>query len=520
MSAAVYLSNAALAAALLFFVRTGDRLRGRVVALVAGLGTVSGVVLMFLAQSDESWRSAAFSGAVACVGAGIACCWLIAGVHDAGHGVWPTAVLTGVASCGLALAAGNSWVVPALLFWVCSSFAIAALVADGPGRVAVWLALFVSDACVVAGLIGNGLREETWALPDSLTGWPLVAVLAAAVVRCGALPWTGIWGVLGSNGVVALPLLTAGAFTAVTWALGDPVPWLGVGLVAFSILLAIWGLVRAELSGALVAAVPVGLALGVAVAEPAATIAAGVAAVIAVALVAFWPLAIGRGDAPRGLHISFAPPTIGFLALVGAAVATFDRAVEAERVADQVVNFLFSGLLPLGLAVSVALAARVAGAKGEGLELGTGDAPGPEARNVSIAAWALFAASVAMAIVPPEVLGLEDQPLTSVPARVLFGLAAVVGAGAAYLATRWGGVLVATDGRVGTEGREETDDIEETDEVESPVEDRPGVSFRTLVPTTEKRSGKVLAYVTVFLAVVVLASVGWFTVYGMRLGFL
>jgi hypothetical protein len=457
-----------------------------------------GLFLMFSAQSEETWRTAGFTGAVACVGAAIVCSWLIAGVSDAGRGRWQTCVLIGVAASGAALAAGNQWVVPALLFWVSSSVALAALCSESRGRVAVWLALFASDACLVAGLIGNALDTESWAVPQSLTGWPLAVVLASAVIRAGALPRTGIWGALESDGASALPLISAGAFTAVTWALGDPVPWLGVGLVVVAILTAIWGLLRSELSAPLVGAVPVALALGVAVAEPGAAVAAGVAAVIAVALVALWPVLAGRGETPRALHIAFVPPTIGFLAVVAAAVATFDRAVEADRIADIVVNTLFSALLPVALAVSVALGTRIARS---GLEFEEGAAESPiDPRVISAAAWALLAASVAMTIVPPEVLGMEGRPLDSARVRVLLGIATAIGAGAAYLTAR------KTTAIAPAEGAEDRIPLE--------------ISFRPLAPATEQRSGKVLGYVAALLALATLASVGWFTVYGMRLGFL
>jgi hypothetical protein len=497
MSATIYLAPAALAAVLLLAVRLGDELRKRAVLVVSALGVAFGLVFMFAAQSDEIWRTAAFTGAVVCVGAAIACSWLIAGVADGGRGRWQTGVLVGVASTAAVLAAGNDWVVPALLFWTCSSLALAGLASSSPGRVAVWLAIFVSDAALVAGVIGNALETESWRVPDAITGWPLVAVLASAVVRAGALPRTGIWGVLGSGGAPGLPLLSVGAFVAVTWALGDPVPWLGVALVLVAILTAVWGLVKRELSAATVGAVPVALALGAAVAQPSASVAAGVAGAIAVTFVALWPLSVSQGAAPRALHLAFVPPTIGFLVVTAAAVAAFDRASETERIADAVVDTLFSGLLPVALAVTVALGARIAGTE---FRSPAPAAEGIDDRLVSGAAWILLAASVALAIVPPDVLELAGQPLGSTGARVLLLVATGIGLAAAWV----------------SRSKEPAAEVEEDGE----ALDSPEISFATLVPATEKRSGRVLAYVAVFLALAMIVSVGWFTVYGMRLGFL
>jgi hypothetical protein len=530
VSAAIYLSHGVLAALLLLSVWVRQDIRSRAVAAVAAVGAASGIVLMFSAQSDETWRTATFGSAIAVVGAAIACAWLITGLADARAGRWQTGVLVGVAGSGAALAAANEWVVPALLFWATSSLAVAALVSGGPGRVAVWLALFASDACLVAGLIGNSLDTDSWLVPRALTGWPLVVVLASAVLRAGVLPLTGIWGALGSEGAPALPLISAGAFVAIIWALGDPVPWLGVGLVVVAILTAIAGLLRAELSVPLIAAAPVSLGLGAAVAEPSAAVAAGVASVIAVALVALWPAVPGRGEAPRALHLAFVPPTIGFVAVVAAAVATFDRAVESDRIADTVVNTLFSALLPVAVAVSVGLGARIARMSEEVVE--SVRTPN-EARALSVVTWALLAASVALAVVPPEILSLEGQPLGSIETRVLLAAAAVIGAGVAYVAWRRRARSSAPKAVADTE-EEVVDPDEETTTVlyeagapervktTETTEEEPAtaLSFRPLAPATEKRSGKVLAYVAIFLALAMVASVGWFTVYGMRLGFL
>jgi hypothetical protein len=525
VSAAIYLSHAALAAVLLLSVWVRRDIRSRVVAIVAAVGAASGIVLMFSAQSTETWRTATFGSAVVAVGVAITCAWLITGLSDARTGKWQTGVLVGVAGSGTALAAANEWVVPALLFWAISSLAIAALVSEGRGRVAVWLALFASDACLVAGLIGSSLDTESWLVPDALTGWPLVVVLASAVLRAGALPLTGIWGALGSEGSPALPLISAGAFVAVIWALGDPVPWLGVGLVVVAILTAVVGLLRTELSAPLIAAAPVALGLGVAVAEPGAAVAAGVASVIAVALVALWPALPGRGEAPRALHLAFVPPTIGFVAVVAAAVATFDRAVESDLIADTVVNTLFSALLPVAVAVSVGLGARIARADHE--PAGDDWAPA-ETRALSIVTWALLAASVALAVAPPEILSLDGQPLGSIETRIMLAAAAVIGAGVAYLTWRRRAAALEPAAEPEEEAVGPDEEIttvlyeagapepDVTDE-EAPV---PALSFHALAPATAKRSGKVLAYVAILLALVMVASVGWFTVYGMRLGFL
>ena len=480
--------------------------RPRSLGIICVAGAGFGIALVVLNGSLDQWRTTELRGVSALAGATATAAWLVAASVSAPRGRSITCALVGVASSALALAVVNDWVVPTLLFWLCSSLAIAALAAEGHRGLGVLVVLFASDVALAAALVGNWTDSGSWALPAELEGWPFYVLVAAAVLRGGAIPATGAWSLLEAPGAPAVPLLVGGSFGLLPIALGGSGdPWVGVGLFALSLAIAVVLVVaRGTVSGVVSAASPaIAVMLGLALVAPAGLIAAGLAAVVAGAAAALWPEARGEGGPDRALALTAVPPTLGFVAAVAAIAASIRETTAAEEVVDQVPWTLVLILGPVALTANLVLAARLATGAREGAgwwgRVRAGDLGGIALLVTRI----LLVLVIAAALMPGEWLGIAS-PFGAWDERrsLLFGAAAVAAAAVAWLTAR--GTLGAAAQR--------------------PSRARPFPPLDPFRALPDPRPGslpaRLLTSVTLLLAIAAIATVGWFTFEGLRLGFL
>ena len=480
--------------------------RARVLMALCLLGAGLGVALVVLNGSLEEWRTAHLTGTATVVGTAAAASWLIALVTSGRAGGALTCSLLGIAISSLGLAVTNQWVVPALLFWVCSSLAIAALASQGRAGIWVWGLLFSSDVALTAALVGNWVDTTSWLLPDSLDGWRFYVVLVAAGVRAGVVPALGTWGFLGRPGAPAIPLLTGGAFALLPFALGgEGDPWSGVALFTMATGLATLVLVARRLHGrmAFAAAVPIAALLGLAVVAPSGLVPAGLAAVVAAGSAAAWVAGAGEPGPERVVALTALPPTLAFIAAVTGAAAAVEHTVTAEEVIDKVPWTLVLVLAPVAVTATVALAAHLIS------RAGTGSGWLARARRGEAGALALLVTRIVLlfalagALVPGDWLGIAS-PVAEWEERraALFGAALVLAAGAAFWSARRSRrEIVAAQG--------------------VPLPAGEGLAVGTLeAPRAGSLTARLLTVLTLLLAVAVIATVGWLTFEGLRLGFL
>jgi hypothetical protein len=394
----------------------------------ASVGVIAGVALALGAGDDMVWRSTTLGqprGPIA--GAAVACAWLLAGALGSDRTLG-SAGLVGLASTGMLLATQGDWMVPALTLWLASSVALTALVSQGVLRVGALLALGISDLALVGAFALHALDERLWTVPSSLDGVPLVLATGAFVVRSGALPRAGIWEALDPRAAPAMPLLLGGPLAL----LGVPLSGAGAGfaMVALGAALVLGGaaLVARELRLSLIGSWPVWFSLGLLAAAPAVLIPASLAALLAISVVALWPATHGLGRAGRGILLGFLPLTAGWIAIVGAAVAAFDRAGSGSG-GRPLAWSLIAGLLPLTVAVGIGLAARVA----------RQTAPDTSDPTATWAARVLLVAGICLGLLPPSDLGLVRETLGDLDwVLALNGTAVGMAAVAGAIAYRWG----------------------------------------------------------------------------------
>jgi len=460
--------------------------RRPILLVTALVGVIAGMALALTAGDETVWRSTTLGqprGVIA--GATVACGWLLAGALGSDKTLG-SAALGGLASTGLLLATQGDWIVPALTLWLASSVALIALVSRGTLRVGVLLALGISDLALVGAFALHALDERLWTVPSSLDGLPLVLAAAAFVVRSGALPRAGIWEALDSEAAPALPLLLGGPLAMLGGPLSGAGTWFAVASLGGALVLGASALVGSELRLSVVGSWPAWLCLGLIATAPAVLIPAALAAVLAASVVALWPATHGMGRAGRGILVGFLPLTAGWIAIVGAAVAAFDRAGAGPGGRSPSWN-LIAGLLPLTVAAGIALAARVA----------RQTAPASSAATATWAGRALLVAGICIGLLPPSALGLARDTLGDLGGVLALNGAAVglsVVAGA--IAYRWG-----SRGDEGFEG---------------PVEATTG----TLVYSEDQADTAVMVGVFALIALGSLATVIYLAIEGMSYGFL
>jgi small-conductance mechanosensitive channel len=216
---------------------------------------------------------------------------------------------------------------------------------------------------------------------------------------------------------------------------------------------------------------------------------AAAAALVIVALVVLWPLSPGRGRAERGLILTFAPATAGFVVVVGAARAAFARAVEGASAgpfggASSIEWTVASALLPVTLAAGVVVGVRVARQS---------EPAGFEPAAV-VGTWVVFAAAI--------VLGLSARAVLGVSAEVLGPPERVVGLSVAALAAGLAAARVARRKRTPL-----------------PAEPR-GDAFRMELPPVWPRAARVASASAPALVALALGATMWLTYEGLREGFL
>ena len=485
--------------------------RARVLVGLSVVGAGLAVALVVFNGSLEEWRTARLTGVATLVGVAVAVAWLVVAATSARAGSSLACCLVGISAAALGLAATNQWSVPALLFWLCSSLAVAALAAQGRGGIWVWGVIFASDVALTAALIGRWTETSVWTLPSSLDGWPFYVLLVAAGLRAGIVPALGVWGLLGSRGAPAVPLLVGGAFALLPIALGGGGdPWAGAVLFVVAIGLTAVAIALRTLRErvAFAAAVPVAAFLGLAIVAPAGLVPAGIAALVAAGTAALWPGSAAESGRDRVIALTALPPLIGFVAAVTALGAAVERTVVAEDVVDKVPWTLALVLAPTAIAAVVALGvrwvprfpvergwvARVRRADGGALGL--------------LAARMLLLFAMAALALPGDWLGIGAPFATWTERKaILFGAALVLAVGVGWWVYQRAAKTVA---------HAESPALDETPAAaEAPIE----VGILP-VPRAGTLPARLLTVVTLLLAIGVIAAVGWFTFEGLRLGFL
>jgi hypothetical protein len=455
----------------------GPKTRARVIAAVSALGIAGGISLAWFVRAG-GWRTTALEPAPALATAGLAVAgaWVLVVILDRERGRWDVAALVGVASTGLLLFAANQWMVPGLLFWLCSSSALVALAAGAGGRAWVWVAVLLSDGAIVGGLAMGHSLTERWTMPEPAASAAALYWLAgAAIVRAGLIPRVGVWHTLESNAAPALPLLVGGSFVLLARPAGGSDPWVALGVLVLGAVVGatVVGGKRGGVSAA--GAWFVGLMLGAAIIAPRAADTAGIAAVLVVVVVALWPHSHVRGRSVRGLLLAAVPTTVGFGAVATGAAVAFERA--APIGADGSASWaLVAAVLPVIVGIGVALGVRVA----------TQGGPDTLEPAATIGTWCVGAASLGIGIgVSADVPGLSGG------ATALLAVAVLAGATIALVVAR------RADPRVS-----------------------PGAEFGLGLVGLGPRFELALTGVAALVAALVVAGAATLTIQGLRVGFL
>ena len=459
------------------------------------LGAGTGVAVAVLGVLGETWRSLELGDTAVITGAASSVAWLVTSVTAAPRGRAVACSLVGIGCTALIISASALWLVPMLLFWVCSSLAIAVLAGVGKGGTTAWSALFLSDALLVGGLLVHWLDERTWTMPTELDGWSLYLVLGAAAVRGGALPVIGVWGAMRGTSAPVAPLLAGGSFVLATIALGPGDPWAGAAFFAIAIGSAAWGLWGGKSMLPASGAAAMSLLLGAAIVAPPGLVAGALAAVLAAGAIDLWGRAGALGGAEKSLALTALPPWIGFIAIATAMGAAVDGLATAQDVVDKVPWTFVVVLLPGALAAGTVVAARSV------LTLHRAEPWWPALKEFRTDAFALLlsralvVAGLAGGMVPGEWLGIDAGYAEWAPRRtILFGAALALGVASAVLF-----------------GKKMS-----TSPAHYPLEP----AWITFEPQSGSIAARALAGVSLVLAVASIATVAWFTFEGLRLGFL
>ena len=414
----LYLAHAVLGLILFATRAIAPALRARFTGVISLIGFGLAVAVFAAARSAGEWRTT--SGheptlQIAAIGVGAAWFLLAALGYAAGPVRPQLGLIVGAASTALLLFATNDWVVPALLFWIATSAAAVAATPLVPGGFGMRLALAVADAAFTAGLIVHFLGTETWSLATAtgdITFWLFAGAAAARLLAAVAA--------VESHAAPVVPPLVASTFVLPLARQDEFSALVGLALVACALAAAVSALIRRAPTFAHIAVWPLALMLGISFAEPDVAVKAALGGVAAAAALSLWPYSAGRGQNERGLLIAAVPATAGFGAVVGAAVAAFARAVEAQEVAESLPWTALAALLPLGFAAGVALGCRIARAR-EAEDY---------APSAVLATWALLAFSLVLGLSPDARIGFDGD------ARPVVLVVVALAAGAA--AARWG----------------------------------------------------------------------------------
>lgn len=472
------------------------KIRDVVVRALCVAGAGLGIGLFLERRSGDAWRTTLIQPEAAVLsGIAAAVAWVIAAVLLDEDDRWRAATLVGAGSSALVLFATTRWIVPALLFWSLTSLAAGALAFSLRAPAETWMGIVLADLCFAAGMISHVLDGDSWELPATVPDRAFWFLLAAAILRVGAIPRFGIWRSLGSPAAAALPLLVGGGLVLAAGPAGRAEPWAAVGLLVLALAQSVWGSLRPDLAVADLAGWPSSVALALIFVAPPVAELAGTAALLAVGVLAVWPIASGRAQPERGLLLTLAPPTAIFGAIVYAATHAFEVSTALDASLESAPWIAVTALIPLVMASGVLLAARV----------------GRE-RSVSAthpwpigATWLFVAASIAIGFIPGALELPDDVIGTQRSFLILLAVAVAVGGLAGWL---W--------------------NLRHPDHRRAPA---PEPSVAPVGPPTSRearayrRSGvplveKVVGILALALALATFVAVGWITYEGLSQGFL
>ena len=390
--------------------RASEEEQGRAAWWAAAAGIALAAVTWLARDTGWAWRTTSLGATdAALVAAAIGGAWTLVLADPRRHSVQVACI--GFASAGFALFTTNAWVVPAMLFWTVSSISLITL--DPYASPLSRLVLAVADLGVIVALGFGALDGEIWSARGALEGWPAWVALGAGILRTGALPAVGVWGLQAAS----LPLVTVGAFAVLRLAGDLARPGVVLVLLGFALGSAAWSALAKRPTAGVLGAWPVALMAACGYLVPEARPRAAVTAAVAVALVSLWPVALGRAGAERGLVLALAPATLGFGVLVAAALASFELAVAEPLAADAAPWAAIAGLLPLAAAAGIWVGAAMARRR----------EPEHYEPAAVIATWALVALAVLAGLGPTAELSWPSGGRGT----WLAALAVVVGVGAA-----------------------------------------------------------------------------------------
>jgi hypothetical protein len=370
------------------------------------------------------------------------------------------------------LAATGAFVVPALVFWLCSSVALAGLATlRGAGLRRTWPVLATSDALVCAAAIVYVAREDAWAIPGPAAGAVFWALAGAAAIRAAVL--LAAPAAVAAARLPAAPLLAGGAVVLAVRA-GRPEPWLALAFLAGAATVVAVSLARGAVSPDYLGTWLLALSLAVCFVAPDAAPAAGAAAILGVTAAALWAFTGEHGSFERALLAAGVPLTAGYPMIAAGATVAFERATGGGGSAAAWT--IVAALLPGALAGGVVLGGRAARVRGGGF-----------VAEAVLATWVLLAAALFVGLAPGAVGG----PRSSGGILSLHLVALACGAGTALAVNR--GKLA-----LGTPRVEKT-------------------TLRVDVPSAIPRAAELASGA---LGLATAGAAAWLTVWGLRVGFL
>jgi hypothetical protein len=390
--------------------RSSDEHQERAAAWAAALGLVLALSTWLARDLGWEWRSVSLGATDASlIAAATGGAWLLVLADPRRHAVQVACI--GVAATGLAMFAANGWVVPALLFWTVSSISLIAL--DPYATPMSRLVLAIADVGVVVALGLGALDAETWSAREALEGWPAWIALVAGILRAGALPAFGVWGLQAAS----LPLVTVGAFAILRLPGGLARPGVTLVLLVLALGAAAWSAWVKRPTASVLGAWVVALMASCGYLVPEARPRAAVTAAVVVALVSLWPIALGRAGAERALVLALVPATLGFGALIAGATYSFERAVAEPAAMDAAPWAAIAVLLPLAAAAGAWV----------GATLGRRREPERFEPSAVLATWSLVALALVAGLPPTAELSWPEGGRGT----WLAGVAVIVGLAAA-----------------------------------------------------------------------------------------
>jgi len=394
----------------LAFLRASEEEQERAASWAALAGIGLALVTWLARDTDWAWRTVSLGATdAALIAAAVGGAWILVLADPRRHAVQVACV--GFAATGLALFATNAWVVPAMLFWTVSSISLIAL--DPYASPLSRLVLAVADLGVIAALGFGALEAETWSARGALEGWPAWVALGAGILRTGAIPVVGVWGLQAAS----LPLVTVGAFAVLRLAGDLARPGVALVLLGLALFSAAWSALVRRPTVSVLGAWPVALMAACGYLVPEALPRAAVTAAVAVALASLWPVALGRAGAERGLVLALAPATLGFGVVVAATTHAFRQAAAETGVGEAGPWAAIAGLLPLAVAAGIWV----------GAAMGRRREPEHYEPAAVIATWGLVALAVLAGLAPSGELSWPSGGRGT----WLAALAVAVGVGAA-----------------------------------------------------------------------------------------